>query len=113
MQGELADKANKTCITPPERNRKEVGTVPDAPFYEEDRLWVERAQQDDRQAFDRLVDKHQSWLLGLCRRLLGDEHLAEDAAVDTFHRAWQHRASFRFGCPFRYWLWRIGRNECL
>ena len=50
-----------------------------------DRQLLERyVQSDDQAAFAEIVDRHGPMLLGLCRRQLGDVHLAEDVLQATF-----------------------------
>lgn len=43
-------------------------------------------------------------------RMCGDANLAEDAAQETFIRAWQHLPGYRPRSPFRNWLYRIATN---
>ena len=45
--------------------------------------WVER---EDPEAFHELVARHGRMVLGVCRRILGDVHLADDLAQDCFLR---------------------------
>ncbi len=45
--------------------------------------WVER---EDAEAFHELVARHGRMVLGVCRRILGDVHLADDLAQDCFLR---------------------------
>ncbi len=72
-----------------------------------------RAQQGDRDAFAELVRSHYPGLVRVIYRLCGDAALAEDAAQETFLKAWQHLASFRPGTSLKSWLYRIGVNAAL
>ena len=61
--------------------------------------------EGDELAFEALVERHGSMVLGVCRRLLGDSHDAEDAFQATFlvlvRKAGQIRDSERLG-PWLY-----------
>jgi RNA polymerase sigma-70 factor, ECF subfamily len=43
-------------------------------------------------------------------RMCGDAQVAEDAAQETFIRAWSHLGSFRVDSSLRNWLYRIALN---
>lgn len=49
---------------------------------------VVRAQTGDRAAFDDIVLRFQDMAVGYAPALLGDFHLAEDAAQEAFVGAW-------------------------
>ena len=49
----------------------------------------------------------------LCRRLLADPALAEDAAQETYLRARRGQASYDPAQPFRSWVLAIARNHCI
>jgi RNA polymerase sigma-70 factor (ECF subfamily) len=66
----------------------------------------------DRSAFARLIDVHKRSVLGLCTRLLGAGE-AQDAAQETFARAWSGIAGYDPAQPFAPWVLRIARNHCL
>jgi RNA polymerase sigma-70 factor (ECF subfamily) len=72
-----------------------------------------RARQGDREAFAGLVRSHYPGLVQVIYRLCGDASLAEDAAQETFLKAWQHLTSFKPGTSLRSWLYRIGINTAL
>ena len=76
----------------------------------EETLWVRQAAQGDRDAFARLVDtywdKVRRWLYGLT----GKNHLAEEAAQETFLKAWTALSTLREPATFRAWLFRIARH---
>ena len=71
---------------------------------------VVSAQNGDRNAFSELVRLHAQGVLNVVHRMCGDEQLAEDAAQETFIRAWQNLPSFRPETPLRNWLYRIAVN---
>lgn len=68
------------------------------------------AQNGDRNAFGELVRIHAQGVRSIIYRMCGDMHIAEDAAQETFIRAWLHLDSYRPGQPLRNWLYRIGVN---
>jgi RNA polymerase sigma-70 factor (ECF subfamily) len=72
-----------------------------------------RAAAGDPSAFDELVRRHQSGLLNFCYRMLGDPDDAADAAQQSFVQAYLHLPRARLDLPFRPWLYRIARNQCL
>lgn len=74
---------------------------------------VIRAQDGDRNAFSELVCTHSQGVLNVVYRMCGDRQLAEDAAQETFIRAWQRLPSFRPGGSLRSWLYRIGVNTAV
>lgn len=72
-----------------------------------DRQVVDAVLAGDREAFRVLVDRESWAVIGVCRRVLGDVSEAEDAAQDTFSKAFQSLASYRGDGPFGAWLRRI------
>lgn len=68
------------------------------------------AQGGDRNAFSELVRAHAQGVLNVIYRLCGDAQLAEDAAQETFIRAWQNLSSYRPQTSLRNWLYRIAVN---
>lgn len=71
---------------------------------------VNQAQNGDRNAFSELVRIHAQGVLNVVYRMCGDMLVAEDAAQETFLRAWQNLSSYRTGTPLRNWLYRIAFN---
>jgi len=68
------------------------------------------AQNGDRNAFSELVRTHAQGVRNVIYRMCGNVQLAEDAAQETFIRAWQNLSSYRPGKPLRNWLYRIAVN---
>jgi len=72
---------------------------------------VARAQRGDPAAFARLYQLYQPEVAGYVRRLVGDQTVADDLTSDTFLRAWQQLASFRWqGRSLVAWLVTIAHN---
>ena len=66
---------------------------------------------DDRAAFAQLVQRHQSAVRTVLRRLTrGDQGLADDLAQETFVLAWRNIRHFRFEARFSTWIYRIAIN---
>ena len=72
--------------------------------------FVRSAQNGDRNAFSELVRIHTRGVFNVVYRMCGDELIAEDAAQETFIRAWQNLSSYRPQLPLRNWLYRIAFN---
>jgi RNA polymerase sigma-70 factor (ECF subfamily) len=72
-----------------------------------DAALVERARYGDREAFRRLVERHQHRAHGLAMRILRSAPDAEEAAQDAFVRAWLALPRFRGESSFATWLHRI------
>ena len=75
--------------------------------------WVRQAQQGSDEAFTRLVEEHQTHVYNLCYRMLGEPELAEDAAQETFLRAYQNLHRYDQDRPFATWLLSIGAHYCI
>ncbi|HAX71644.1 MAG TPA: sigma-70 family RNA polymerase sigma factor [Anaerolineales bacterium] len=79
----------------------------------EEQTWVSQAQQGDDEAFTRLVETYQTPVFNLCYRMLGEPELAEDAAQETFLRAYQHLHRYDRKRPFATWLLSIAAHYCI
>jgi len=79
----------------------------------EEQTWVSQAQQGDDEAFTRLVETYQTPVFNLCYRMLGEPELAEDAAQETFLRAYQHMHRYDEKRPFATWLLSIAAHYCI
>jgi RNA polymerase sigma-70 factor, ECF subfamily len=79
----------------------------------EEQTWVFQAQQGDDEAFTRLVETYQTPVFNLCYRMLGEPESAEDAAQETFLRAYQHLSRYDRKRPFATWLLSIAAHYCI
>jgi RNA polymerase sigma-70 factor (ECF subfamily) len=76
----------------------------------EEHLLIRGAQQGDRQAFARLVERYWDGLHRWLYYLTHDRHAAEDLAQEAFLKALNGLHTFRPGTNFRAWLFRIAHN---
>jgi len=67
----------------------------------------------DEVAFEILVDRHQTSVLNLVYRFIGDRTQAKDLAQEVFLRVWQAAKSYKPDAKFTTWIYRITANLCL
>ena len=72
-----------------------------------------RTAQGDGRAFRILAQRHAGRALGLARRMLGNEALAEEIVQDALLRVWTNAPRWRPEAAFRTWLYRVVVNLCL
>lgn len=72
---------------------------------------VSAARRGDLAAFNLLVDRYERLVYAICLRLLREPALAEDAAQETFIRAYGALEQYH-GPSLRAWLARIATNRC-
>jgi len=80
---------------------------------EEEKVWIRQAVVGDREAFTRLVEAYQIPVYNLAYRMLGDAREAEDAAQETFLRAYTRLNTFQTDKKFSSWLLAIASNHCI
>jgi RNA polymerase sigma factor (sigma-70 family) len=78
----------------------------------DDRALIEALRSGDPQAPRLLVERFQGVVFGLCLRMMGHRHDAEDAMQETFVRALRGIAGFDVERPLRPWLLGIAANRC-
>ena len=64
-------------------------------------------------AFDILYREYYVRVFGLCRRLLNSSEQAEDAAQETFIRAYRNFRKYDADQPFWQWISAIANNHCI
>jgi len=77
---------------------------------EEDRELIAQAQQGDRVAFRKLVERHQRRAFSIAFALVRDENDARELVQDAFLRVYKGLQSFQGGSSFFTWLYRIITN---
>jgi RNA polymerase sigma-70 factor (ECF subfamily) len=82
-------------------------------MYADEILWVMRARHGDEGAFSQLVEAYQRPVFNLCYRMLGDAVEAEDAAQETFIRAYTRLASYDPNRKFSSWILAIASHYCI
>jgi RNA polymerase sigma-70 factor (ECF subfamily) len=75
--------------------------------------WLQLAINGDDEAFTQLVETYQTPVYNLCYRMLGSENLAEDAAQETFWRAYRNLKRYDPQRSFITWLLSIAAHYCI
>jgi RNA polymerase sigma factor (sigma-70 family) len=75
-------------------------------------LMAKVAEGDDF-AFEILVRRHQTSVLNLVYRHIGEWTKARDLAQEVFMRVWQAVRTYKPKAKFTTWLYRITANLCL
>lgn len=89
-----------------------LSSLPEAPAADPLEPLVRRIRSGEVEAFEDLMARTEGRILALAWRMLGDRHLAEDAAQETYLRVFRSLGAFRLGEPFEAWLIRIAVNVC-
>lgn len=79
----------------------------------EEAQWIEKALQGDDHAFGILVENYQRPVFSLCYRMLGNAKDAEDAAQESFIRAYRHLKKYDPSRSFATWLLSIASHYCI
>jgi len=76
-------------------------------------VWLVQAQQGDQQAFTNIVEAYQKPVYNLCYRMLNNAEDAEDAAQETFLRAYRSLKQYDQSRQFSTWLLSIAAHYCI
>lgn len=76
-------------------------------------LWITKALDGDDSAFGQLVEQYQRPVFSLCYRMLGNSNAAEDAAQESFLRAYTHLKRYDPKRSFATWLLSIASHYCI
>jgi len=75
--------------------------------------WIIQAQNGNDEGFTNLVETYQKPVYNLCYRMLGEAEAAEDAAQETFLKAYQNLARYDRERSFPTWLLSIAAHHCI
>jgi len=75
--------------------------------------WIQQALKGDEAAYANIVETYQRPVYNLCYRMLGDPIDAEDAAQETFWRAYQNLKRYDPARSFPTWLLSIAAHYCI
>jgi RNA polymerase sigma-70 factor (ECF subfamily) len=75
--------------------------------------WIIQAQHGDSESFTLIVEAYQTPVYNLCYRMLGESELAEDAAQETFLKAYQNLTRYDRERSFATWLLSIAAHHCI
>lgn len=79
----------------------------------DERALTERIQSGEAEAFDEVVRRYHGAVFRLARRLLRNDHDAQEVAQETFLGAFQGRAAFAGRATIRSWLLSITYNKAV
>ncbi len=75
--------------------------------------WIAAARRGDRNAFSKLVQAYQIPVFNLTYRMLGNAQEAEDAAQETFLRAYKRLSTYQPDKKFSNWILSIASHYCI
>ncbi|HET8975958.1 MAG TPA: sigma-70 family RNA polymerase sigma factor, partial [Solirubrobacterales bacterium] len=81
--------------------------------FQDDASLVTLTRRGQQHAFEQLVERYQSRLLGFCRQMLRSTEDAEDVLQEVFVAAYNAMVADEREIAVRPWLYRIARNRCL
>jgi RNA polymerase sigma-70 factor, ECF subfamily len=76
-------------------------------------VWINQARSGNDEGFTHLVETYQKPVYNLCYRMLGEAEAAEDAAQETFLKAYQNLARYDVERSFATWLLSIAAHHCI
>ena len=79
----------------------------------DENAWVLQAQRGSDEAFTQLVETYQKPVYNLCYRMLDEPEAAEDAAQETFLRAYQNLHRYDNSRSFGTWILSIAAHYCI
>jgi RNA polymerase sigma-70 factor (ECF subfamily) len=80
---------------------------------DQEQAWLDQARDGDKEAFSRLVEAYQTPVYNLAYRMLGNRGEAEEAAQETFLRAYSRLHRYDPAYKFSTWMLSIASNHCI
>ncbi|MDR7130371.1 RNA polymerase sigma-70 factor (ECF subfamily) [Algoriphagus sp. 4150] len=81
--------------------------------FREDHHYIEKTLQGNMNAYGQLILKHEKYVFTLALRILKNREEAEEAAQDSFMKAYHALRTFEGNSKFTTWLYKIVYNEAL
>ena len=81
-------------------------------MYTDDSQVIGAVLQGQKDRYEELIEKYKRMVYGIAWSHLGDYDLSEDAAQETFVKAYSYLGALRDPGKFPGWLARIARNVC-
>jgi len=78
-----------------------------------DQVYIEAILNGDANAFTVLVDRYKDLVFTLALRMMKHTEEAEEAAQDTFIKAYKSLNKFKGDSKFSTWIYRVAYNTCL
>ena len=72
-----------------------------------------KVQNGDDNAFEKIVERHQKWIINLAYKYIGNSTEAEDIAQEIFIKIYKARKRYKPTAKFTTWLHTIAVNVCL
>ena len=96
----------------PQPDGEAAGRLGKAPVRIDDRELVRKAQKGDKEAFERLMERHQHRVFAVARGILRRQEDVEDISQQVFVKAYFSLKRFDQRAAFSTWLYKITVNEC-
>ena len=78
-----------------------------------DQQYIQEVLEGNTAAYAHLVEQYQSYVFTIVSRILSSREEAEEAAQDTFVKAFRRLKDYRFEAKFTTWLYPIARNTAI
>lgn len=78
--------------------------------HDEDYELIKKISKGDSKSFESLVKKYQKQIYGYCRKILGDQNMAEDMAQETWIKVAKNAESYQPLVSVQAWIFRVARN---
>ncbi|MFA8450674.1 MAG: RNA polymerase sigma factor [Bacteroidales bacterium] len=80
---------------------------------ESDEYYLNKIMNGESQAYSHIVEKYKDMVYRICLKVSKQPHLAEEAAQDTFLKAFNNIENFRMESQFSTWIYRIAYNTSI
>ena len=82
-------------------------------LFKNDSSLIKRASAGNRDAQQRIYEKHSPKMLSVCRQYIKDIHHAEEAMLNGFFKVFKHLKDFKEDGSFEGWIRRIMVRESI